>query len=329
MKTKYLFLSFLLTPLISISQVTDSFTGTGALNNNGWTTHSGTPGQIQILNESLTYTGITTSGNRIHINTPNSEDVNLANPSDITGVCYYSLLLNVTSTNGLNPWTEGPDPGTSYFMHLSPLSGTNVGTLYQARLAIRAGSTPGTFQLGIYNNGGTTATSFISNNYSPNETYFIVVKYDLTLNKASLWINPAIGIAETTPTITNSTGATSAPSKIKSLCIRQASNFGAIDIDEVKLGTTWEYVTNGTLGVKNETISGLKIYPNPVTNGVLNIESFSNTPKTISIFDLTGKQLFNATNTNSPIDISNLKAGLYMVSITEGNLTETRKLIVK
>jgi hypothetical protein len=64
---KKLFLLLLLFTNICLGQVSDTFNYTGALNSNGWTTHSGTSGQIVTSTNSLSYTGICTQGNKTRI----------------------------------------------------------------------------------------------------------------------------------------------------------------------------------------------------------------------------------------------------------------------
>lgn len=89
-----------------------------------------------------------------------------------------------------------------------------------------------------------------------------------------------------------------------------------------------EFYSNETASVKQNNIAGLKMYPNPVTGGTLNITSNANTVKTVAIYDVLGKQVVNTT-TNSTVNVANLKAGVYIVKITEEGKTATRKLIVK
>jgi hypothetical protein len=83
------------------------------------------------------------------------------------------------------------------------------------------------------------------------------------------------------------------------------------------------------LQTQNNEIAGLQVYPNPVSNGVLHIESNLNTERTISLFDVLGKQVLNTTTSNNTINIANLNSGIYIVKITEGAKTATRKLVIR
>jgi hypothetical protein len=83
-----------------------------------------------------------------------------------------------------------------------------------------------------------------------------------------------------------------------------------------------------TLQTQNNEIAGLKVYPNPVSNGVLHIESNLNAERTVSLFDVLGKEVIKTTTSNSTINIAHLNSGIYIVKITEGEKTATKKLIV-
>jgi hypothetical protein len=84
-----------------------------------------------------------------------------------------------------------------------------------------------------------------------------------------------------------------------------------------------------TLQAQNNEIAGLKVYPNPVSNGVLHVESNLNTERTISLYDVLGKEVIKTTTSNTTINIANLNSGIYIVKITEGGKTATKKLVVK
>jgi hypothetical protein len=86
---------------------------------------------------------------------------------------------------------------------------------------------------------------------------------------------------------------------------------------------------NEILGVKQNTIAGLNMYPNPVSKGTLYITSDSNEAKTISIYDLLGKEVLNAKTSNNTVNVSNLKSGSYIVKIAEDGKSDTKKLIIQ
>jgi hypothetical protein len=74
--------------------------------------------------------------------------------------------------------------------------------------------------------------------------------------------------------------------------------------------------------------SDLKVYPNPVTNGRLSVETAANTTKAIAIFDVLGKQVLGTVTNENTIDVSALQAGIYIIKITEAGKTATQKLVL-
>jgi hypothetical protein len=83
------------------------------------------------------------------------------------------------------------------------------------------------------------------------------------------------------------------------------------------------------LSVKQNTIAGLKLYPNPVSNGTLFIETAANAEKTIAVYDVLGKNVLTTSTLENTVNVSSLRAGIYMVNITEEGKTATRKLVIK
>jgi hypothetical protein len=102
-----------------------------------------------------------------------------------------------------------------------------------------------------------------------------------------------------------------------------------MSVDELRIGTTWSQVTDGTLGTSNNNIAGLKIYPNPVSNGTLFIETAANATKTVAVYDVLGKLVLNTTTADNAVNVSALRTGVYIVNITEEEKTASRKLVIK
>jgi hypothetical protein len=86
---------------------------------------------------------------------------------------------------------------------------------------------------------------------------------------------------------------------------------------------------NFTLSNSKFEISGLNMYPNPVTNGTLYITSNNSNAKTVAVYDILGKQVLESKTSNNAVNVSNLKGGAYIVKITEDGNTDTRKLIIQ
>lgn len=86
----------------------------------------------------------------------------------------------------------------------------------------------------------------------------------------------------------------------------------------------------GTASVNENAIAGLKIYPNPNSGSTLYVTSDLIGDKSVVVFDVLGKQILKASNVSSNgINISSLKAGIYMVKVSQDGKSATRKLVVQ
>ncbi|ASK32543.1 secretion protein [Chryseobacterium sp. T16E-39] len=96
-----------------------------------------------------------------------------------------------------------------------------------------------------------------------------------------------------------------------------------------------------TLGVKEiGTKASFGIYPNPTgadkkVTVLFDVKEKANSKGNIEVYDLSGKQVYKAELTNQSgfykqdLNLSTLTSGTYLVKITYGGNTETKKLIVK
>tara|TARA_R110002167_G_scaffold230458_1_gene435650 strand:+ start:18987 stop:19244 length:258 start_codon:yes stop_codon:yes gene_type:complete len=82
---------------------------------------------------------------------------------------------------------------------------------------------------------------------------------------------------------------------------------------------------------QQQAIEGLSIYPNPVSNGKLfvYITSKRSLTKTVAVYNVLGKQILTTILTGNELNISQLNTGVYILKITENNISETRKLVIK
>ena len=79
----------------------------------------------------------------------------------------------------------------------------------------------------------------------------------------------------------------------------------------------------------SNTIEGLSVFPNPVTNSKLTISTRHNLQKTIEIYDVLGKRIIATSILGETLNVSKLSPGIYILKITENTQTATKKLIVK
>jgi hypothetical protein len=73
--------------------------------------------------------------------------------------------------------------------------------------------------------------------------------------------------------------------------------------------------------------ASLSIYPNP-TNSLINIESNSGDNLNVSLFDITGKQLYTGKMKGSTsIDMNTFSSGIYFVKLDNGTQFTTKKIV--
>jgi hypothetical protein len=84
-----------------------------------------------------------------------------------------------------------------------------------------------------------------------------------------------------------------------------------------------------TLSNSDFELSKVKLYPNPVVNGKFFIETVTDVERTITVFDVLGKQVLNTITSAKEINVSGLNAGVYLIKITEEGNAVTKKLIIE
>jgi hypothetical protein len=273
-------------------------------------TNVNTGDDIVSVANSLTYSGVTTSGNSVMYS---GVGIECYTPftSTTTGTIYASFLLNVSDLTNVTT-----DLTSTYILGLTDnLKG------YYARLFVKRNGTQ--YQIGF--DTASTTTNYNATLRNVGEVVYIVIGYDFATNSLNGWINPVngssptFGINPTTPFL-----------NLGGFILRQdaVATTPTIILDELKIGTS-QADLGLTLGTQNNEIAGLKVYPNPVSNGVLHVESNLNTERIISLYDVLGKEVIKTTSSNTTINIANLNSGIYIVKITEGGKTATKKLVVK
>lgn len=75
--------------------------------------------------------------------------------------------------------------------------------------------------------------------------------------------------------------------------------------------------------------SSFSVFPNPVTDGQLNIETSFQGPKLYVIYDLNGRVVYEETKGGSVLNVSHLNSGVYLLKIEVDNQFQTTKLIIK
>jgi hypothetical protein len=83
------------------------------------------------------------------------------------------------------------------------------------------------------------------------------------------------------------------------------------------------------LSVEGFENSIFSVYPNPASNGKVTINSANSGELNVVAYDILGKQVVNTVLVNTTLDVSNLKAGVYILKLSQGNASVTKKLVIK
>jgi hypothetical protein len=266
---------------------------------------------ITIASGNLSYAGITSTGNSATFTGTGAESRTLFT-STTSGTIYASFIATASDLANITT-----DLTNTYFA----LFTDNAGATTNARLWIRKNGTQYQYGLG----SGTAPTEWTTTLYNANDIQYLVLGYDFTNNYLSLFVNPTIGGSASATLIVTPT----APfANLGGFIFRQdgATSTPTMIVDELTINTT----PNFTLANKSfNSISGLSLTPNPVNNGVLFINTDANAERTVTIFDVLGKQVLNTTTSDAAINVSGLNAGIYMVKVTEEGKTSTKKLVIR
>lgn len=103
--------------------------------------------------------------------------------------------------------------------------------------------------------------------------------------------------------------------------VRNTSGDGVL-IDNVTL------IKTATLSTENFENTEFSVYPNPASNGFVNITTASNEAINVSVFDVLGKKVLSQT-INNRLNVSTLKSGVYILNLNQNGATTTKKLVIK
>lgn len=86
-----------------------------------------------------------------------------------------------------------------------------------------------------------------------------------------------------------------------------------------------------TLSTNDFNIKSFSVYPNPTKTGSVNVISSQSNNENIkvAVYDVLGKQVINTKMTSEKLNVSALNTGVYIMKITQGKATTTKKLVIK
>ncbi len=278
-----------------------SYSNGSLISASSWSTFSGTEGDL-----------IVSDGQALVQHGTPSEDASVAFNS-VVGSIYYAFDFTVNAAEAIS----GGD--YEYFSVLK-----DDGYNYRGRLDIVNANTEGNdFTVGISTIGSTADTVWASD-LSFGNTYRATVKFDQDTNISQLWIDAS---SESDTSISGN-DETDPGTTITQFGLRQSDSSvnESILVDNLNIAQTF----NETLSTNSMSINtDFSIYPNPSNVGYVNISSTESETIQVNVYDILGKQVINAAVASGRLDISTLNTGVYIVKLTQGSATTTKKLIVQ
>ncbi|MDO1501792.1 T9SS type A sorting domain-containing protein [Winogradskyella maritima] len=271
----------------------------------------------------LTYTGLagnSQTGNHVTFDGSGMESKLEFTPTTL-GPVYSSFLLNVADLSAITDLADGG--------YIAALAGSDFG--YDVRVWVRPNTDPvsSTYDMAITSLSSSTDGIVFSGTYSEGNTVLVVMSYDPTNGSIKGWINPtSLGGAEPAPDFTETDA--NPTNVIDRFFLRQdsAGETPSLLFDELRIGTTYAQVTPMTLSNVDVRSFNFSLYPNPTSEGYVNISTVNNDDVQVAVYDILGKQVKNETLKNERLDVSNLKSGVYLLRLTQNEATVTKKLVI-
>lgn len=83
------------------------------------------------------------------------------------------------------------------------------------------------------------------------------------------------------------------------------------------------------LSVDTFALTDISLYPNPSALDYVHITSKSGVELSVAVYDILGKRYANQSLKNSKLDVSALRAGVYILKISDDVASTTKKLIIR
>ncbi|MBL8031865.1 MAG: hypothetical protein JNK33_06130, partial [Candidatus Doudnabacteria bacterium] len=276
---------------------------------------------ILVTSGNLSYPGLPAStGNKVAYSGTGSDNYRVFGTAVTSGSVYYSFILNVSALSGLT--TTG-----GYFTSLVQAASTSA---FGGAVWTRLSTTAGKFNVGVSTRSNSTV-SWLPADLDPGTSYFIVAAYDIITGTANdvarIWLNtPAIGGSEPTADATAAVGTDLGAAGVERVLLRQdnAANTPSVEMDEIRVGTTWADVTP-TGAVPSITISSpLAAFGNVCINTIAGPNSFTISGTNLSAANVTVGALAGYT-------YSTTAGGTYTttLSLTQPGGTYTQQIFVR
>lgn len=318
------------------------YPGGAPLRDHGWYVHSGgTTNPITVTTSGLSLGATPYFGNAVGraalVNNTGADENRPLSVSRDTGSVYASFLVK---TSG-----EITTDGSGYFFHFVEYSNpsapvyTAISTAHRARTYITVGSTPANFRLGLTFNSATVPSAVgvdVTNDLDTSKTYLVVVKYTFVSgadnDQVSLFVfenGDTLANEPATATLGPFGGTAADVGQIQGVALRQFNAAQKVIVDGIYVRDNWLLQPDNTSVTSNDFNKGVRIYPNPLTEGPLYISSENNAEMTALLTDIQGKQVLLRTVSNGKIELPPLPQGVYTLQLEQKGQLATKRLIIR
>ena len=172
-----------------------------------------------------------------------------------------------------------------------------------------------------------------------NEGYAVFIDYnkdgDFADSGETVWTKTASKTTPVTGTITIPTTATLGTTRVRvsmkyngvpTSC--EAFSYGQVEDYSINITAAGTVVVNELVVDADKASSEITLYPNPVENE-LNISSFEQKGSSFKITNALGQQVSSGQLSESPIDVSRLNTGIYIIELNSGQKRVAKKFIKK
>ena len=247
------------------------------------------------------------------------------NPDETGNPTFVSLCPQPTS------WTDDANPALRRFVHNRPEVAWKHGGSDDARVPWFDGTTPEDLQIGA-SGSPTTGNMFRGNTgvagvYIQGEQMGVNYqgKYFFT-DYIRNWIQSATLTDGSQNWFSDISEFASASFGNGIVCMEQNPRDGYVYYTNIFDGTLYRIYNEDTLDNSSFNFESILVYPNPASNNV-SIKGLK-TQSELNVLNLSGQLLLTKKiNNNSTIEL-NLPVGIYIVNISDGSSTYTKKLVV-
>ena len=93
--------------------------------------------------------------------------------------------------------------------------------------------------------------------------------------------------------------------------------------------STCVYPFVSSLSIADLAAGGIAIYPNPVNNGFVTIKSQLSGELNVDLYDIMGRNIQSTQMGTGTLDVRSVKAGIYLLKVSNDEVAHTAKLIIK